>query len=102
MALLISLLISYSTGSSGAAVALLFPVILPLAYQMGVPFEFVIGAIVSGAVFGDQNSPISDSVILTTTVTDTKIMDHVRTQLPFTGVALLLTSIAFIILTIIV
>jgi Na+/H+ antiporter NhaC len=100
VALIISLLISYSTGSSGASVALLFPVILPIAYQIGVPFEYVIGAIVSGAVFGDQNSPISDSIILTTTVTDVKIMDQVRTQLPFTLTALGLTTVAFIILSI--
>lgn len=98
VSLAIGLLISYSTGSSGAAVALLFPVFIPIAYEMGVPLEFVIGAIVSGAVFGDQNSPISDSVILTTTVTDTSIMDHVRTQIPFTAVALALAAIGFIIL----
>lgn len=98
VALLISLLISYSTGSSGASVALLFPVFLPIAFAIGVPFEFVIGAIVSGAVFGDQNSPISDSVILTTTVTDVAIMDHVRTQLPFTSVALGIATIGFVIL----
>ena len=97
-ALAVSVLISYSTGSSGAAVALLIPIIVPIAYSMQIPLQFVIGAIISGAVFGDQNSPISDSVILTSTVTNVKIMDHVKTQLPYTLIALGISFIGFVLL----
>ncbi len=94
--LYISILTSYSTGSSGAAVALLVPILVPITYNINIPIEIIIGAIVSGGVFGDQNSPISDSVILTTTVTEVSIINHVKTQLPFSLVALLITTIGFL------
>lgn len=90
---LIATVIAYATGTSGGTAAVLVPVLTPVLVPMGIPAAFVLGAIISGAVFGDQNSPISDSVILTSSVTGVPIMDHVRTQMPYTlaawGVALI-------------
>lgn len=84
---LIATAIAYATGTSGGTAAVLVPVLTPVLVPLGVPAPFVLGAIVSGAVFGDQNSPISDSVILTASVTGVPIMDHVRTQTPYTAIA---------------
>lgn len=84
---LIATCIAYATGTSGGTAAVLVPVLTPVLVPMGIPAPFVLGAIISGAVFGDQNSPISDSVILTSSMTGVKIMDHVRTQAPYTLVA---------------
>ena len=86
--LVLSACIAYATGTSGGTASLLVPILVPLAYQIGVPVPYILGVIISGAVFGDQSSPISDSVILTSTVTDVPIMDHVRTQTPYTLCAL--------------
>lgn len=84
---LIATVIAYATGTSGGTAAVLVPVLTPVLVPLGIPAAFVLGAIISGAVFGDQNSPISDSVILTSSVTGVPIMDHVRTQTPYTAVA---------------
>lgn len=84
---LIATVIAYATGTSGGTAAVLVPVLTPVLVPLGIPATFVLGAIISGAVFGDQNSPISDSVILTASVTGVPIMDHVRTQTPYTLVA---------------
>ena len=94
--LIISAIISFSSGSSSAVIILLVPIMLPIAYSNGIELHYVIGAIVSGAVFGDQSSPISDSVILTSLVTDVDIMDHVKSQLAYSGLALGISSILFI------
>jgi Na+/H+ antiporter NhaC len=40
------------------------------------------GAVLGGAVFGDQCSPISDTTILAAMFTGCDLLDHVRTQLP--------------------
>lgn len=96
MALVISSVISFSSGSSSASVILLVPLMLPVAVNAGIPLNYILGALVSGAVFGDQSSPISDSVILTSTVTDTDIMSHVKTQLPYTMFSLIAAAIMFI------
>ena len=96
--LLAAAVISYATGTSGGTVSLLIPIMIPVAYASGIPLEYMIGVIISGAVFGDQSSPISDSVILSSSMTGTKIIDHVRTELPYTLIALLMALIAFTIL----
>ena len=41
-----------------------------------------LGAVLGGAVFGDQCSPISDTTILSSLATGADLMDHVYTQLP--------------------
>lgn len=84
---LIATVIAYATGTSGGTAAVLVPVLTPVLVPLGIPATYVLGAIISGAVFGDQNSPISDSVILTSSVTGVPIMDHVRTQTPYTLIA---------------
>lgn len=98
MALVISSVISFSSGSSSASVILLVPLMLPVAVSAGIPLHYVLGALISGAVFGDQSSPISDSVILTSTVTDVEIMSHVKSQLWYTIPALILAGAFYIIL----
>ena len=90
--------IAYATGTSGGTAAVLGPVLVPIMVPMGIPPQFVLGMIISGAVFGDQNSPISDSVILTSSMTGVKIMDHVRTQMPYTLLAWAIALIGYVIL----
>ncbi|MEJ6122911.1 sodium:proton antiporter [Vibrio sp. 2-Bac 85] len=84
MVFIIGMLISFSTGSSGATVSILIPIGVSMAINMGIPIPIMIGAIISGAVFGDQNSPISDSVIVASSAAGCEPVLHFRTQLPFT------------------
>jgi Na+/H+ antiporter NhaC len=46
-----------------------------------------IGAVFSGAVFGDHCSPFSDTTIVASIAAGVKPFDHVRTQLPFALIA---------------
>ena len=92
--------VAYATGSSSATVALLFPIFIPMAYQLQIPLPWTIGAVISGAIFGDQNSPISDSVILTSKISGVNIINHVRTQIPYTALALFIAFIGFALLNI--
>lgn len=94
----ISAVIAFSTGTSGGTVAIVTGVLLPMAAMSGVSIPLVLGAIVSGAVFGDQNSIISDSVILTTSVTGVDAITHVKTQLPYTLIAITIAAVAYLIL----
>ena len=95
---LIATVIAYATGTSGGTAAVLVPTLTPVLVPLGIPAAFVLGAIISGAVFGDQNSPISDSVILTSSVTGVPIMDHVRTQTPYTVIAWAAALVGYLIL----
>ncbi|MCW8329048.1 sodium:proton antiporter [Photobacterium sp. SDRW27] len=90
----ICVLISFSTGSSGATVSIMIPIIIPLAVGIGLSIPLAIAAVISGAVFGDQSSPISDSVIIASTAADCTPERHFATQLPYT-VAVALLSLMF-------
>ncbi len=85
--------IAFATGTSFGTYAVMFPVVLPLAYAMQPDptyISIVFGALLGGAVFGDQCSPISDTTILSSMFAGSDLMDHVRTQLPMAlGAAML-------------
>ncbi len=94
---------SFATGTSWGTMALLFPTALPLAVPLavsgGIPPEqihsyiyCVTGAILTGAIFGDHCSPISDTTIMASMSCRVSHIEHVRTQMPY---ALTIGAISF-------
>ncbi len=94
VAFLFTCLISFSTGSSAGTIAIMMPILLPMAMALNVHIPMIVGAIAGGAVFGDHTSPISDTTIMSCSSTDCDVVSHVKTQLPyslcFAGAALVL------------
>ncbi|MCP4302965.1 MAG: sodium:proton antiporter [Gammaproteobacteria bacterium] len=83
--MIICMIVSFSVGSSWGTYAVVFPIALPLAYAISPDAMYItlsFGAIMGGAVFGDQCSPISDTTILSSLACGSDLMDHVFTQLP--------------------
>lgn len=76
-------LISFSTGSSWGTFAILIPLAIPMAYGLDAPLIVSIGSVLSGGLFGDHCSPISDTTILSSMGAGCDHMDHVRTQIPY-------------------
>lgn len=95
LTLLLSALIAYCTGTSGGTVAIMTGIIVPMAILENVSVPLVVGAIISGGVFGDQNSVISDSVILTSSMTGVDAVTHVRTQMPYCLIALGIAAVLY-------
>ena len=87
---LLCMIIAFATGTSWGTYAVVFPLAMPLAWSV-LPdptyIQICFGAVLGGAVFGDQCSPISDTTILSSMFTGCDLMDHVRTQLPLAGTA---------------
>lgn len=75
--------VGFSTGSSWGVWAIMMPLSIPVAASFGIPVELMIGAALSGGVFGDHCSPISDTTILASTAAGADHVQHVRTQLPY-------------------
>jgi Na+/H+ antiporter NhaC len=89
--------IAFATGTSWGTYAVVFPIALPLAWALQPDVTYLqicFGAVLGGAVFGDQCSPISDTTILSSMFTGCDLMDHVRTQLPLALAAAILGAIA--------
>lgn len=102
MLMLLCIVIAFSTGTSWGTYAVVFPVAVPLVWAvLPDPFFLTVcfGAVVGGAVFGDQCSPISDTTILSSLATGCDLMDHVYTQAPL---AILAASIGAILSTLMV
>lgn len=123
--MLTCMIIAFSIGSSWGTYAVIFPITVPLALalaatRIGVDpttiaqvaadgganwasilffVKVCFGAVIGGAVFGDQCSPISDTTVLSSMFTGCDVMDHVSTQCP---ISLVVAGIGALISTILV
>lgn len=87
--------VAFATGSSWGVWAIMMPIGLPIAHQFGIPMELMIGAVLSGGVFGDHCSPISDTTILASTAAGSDHIQHVRTQLPYATLVAACSAVGF-------
>ena len=79
--------IAFSTGTSWGTFAIMIPIAVPMARDMDANTLMAIAAVLGGGVFGDHCSPISDTTILSSMASATDHVDHVKTQLPYAGIA---------------
>ena len=76
--------ISFSTGTAYGTMTILMPLAIPLAYSINPEMSFVVvsvSAVLTGAIFGDHCSPISDTTILSSMGAGCNHIDHVKTQI---------------------
>jgi len=89
-------LISFTTGTSWGTFAILIPIGMPMVELLGLPPSLVLAAILSGGVFGDHCSPISDSTAVSSVASGCDLLEHVKTQLPYALFCGALALIAFL------
>ncbi len=88
--------ISFATGSSWGAMAILMPVVIPTSHGLSTaaqnpvgsdPYTLIlvgtISSVLAGSVWGDHCSPISDTTILSSMASGSDHIAHVRTQIPY-------------------
>ena len=81
-------LISFATGTAYGTMSILMPLAIPLAWAVSPDMGFVItctSGVLTGAIFGDHCSPISDTTILSSMGTSCNHIDHVQTQIYYAG-----------------
>ena len=78
-----SAFISFSTGTSWGTFAIMIPIAVPTAIYSEASVSLAVAAVLSGSVFGDHCSPISDTTIVSSMASACDHIDHVRTQLPY-------------------
>ena len=79
---------SFATGTSYGTMAIFIPTAVPVAFALdgdtyGLTTVISLGAVLDGAIFGDHCSPISDTTIMSSISSSCDLVDHVRTQLPY-------------------
>lgn len=83
MTFLIGAVMSFATGSSWGTYAIMMPLVISASHAIGAPMYVAIGAVLSGGMFGDHCSPISDTTILSASGAGCSQFDHVKTQIPY-------------------
>jgi len=94
---LVSAITAFSTGTSWGTFSIMMPIGLALAATMGLDIPLVIAAVISGGIFGDHSSPISDTTIISSMAADCDHVEHVRTQLPYAMIGGVLAGVGFLI-----
>ncbi len=91
--------IAFTMGSSWATMGIVTPIALPVAFELTGDFGLapvVVGAVFSGAIFGDHTSPISDTTVLSSTFTGADLIDHVRTQAYYAVTVVLVVTLCYL------
>jgi Na+/H+ antiporter NhaC len=91
-------IMAFATGTSWGTFSIMIPVAVPMAVAMDADVALCIGAVISGGIFGDHCSPISDTTIISSLASDCEVIEHVKTQLPYaliSGVIAFLLFVAF-------
>jgi Na+/H+ antiporter NhaC len=92
-----SAVVAFATGTSWGTMSILLPLVVGMSYSMGETSDLggmllmamSIGAVLEGSIFGDHCSPISDTTVLSSTASASDHIDHVRTQMPYAVLVML-------------
>jgi tetracycline resistance efflux pump len=98
---IVSAFMAFSVGSSWGTFAIMIPIAIPIATTLGLPVPLMLGAAISGAIFGDHASPISDTTVVASMASATDHIDHVRTQLPYALLAATISAFGFLLASLI-
>ena len=92
----LSAAVAFATGSSWGTLAILMPLVVPIANGLATDAGMAVGSaaystiligtissVLAGSVWGDHCSPISDTTILSSTASACDHIAHVRTQMPY-------------------
>jgi Na+/H+ antiporter NhaC len=88
---------SFCTGSSWGTMAILMPMAIQIGHINGVDLPLMASAVLSGSLFGDHTSPISDTTLLASMASGSEHIDHVKTQLGYASIVGACSFVLFII-----
>ena len=104
----LSALISFATGTSWGTFGIMIPIAMPIVTALAqakgysMPMEvnatmITVSGVLSGAVFGDHASPISDTTILSSTGAGVPHLEHVATQMPYAVFVAVCSFVGFLV-----
>ena len=92
---IICAIVSVMTGSSWTTIATIGIALLGIGQAQGFEDGWIAGAIISGAYFGDRISPLSDTTVLASSVTDTPLFKHIKYMMITTVPSMIITLTIF-------
>src|SRR5690606_27013040 len=75
---LVCAIVSLATGSSWSTGGTVGIALIGVGQALGIPLGMVAGAVISGAYFGDNMSPLSDTTTLAPAMAGTDLFTHIK------------------------
>lgn len=94
---IVAAIIAFATGTSWGTFSIMLPIAVPLAVGLDAPVALAMGAVISGGVFGDHCSPISDTTIISAMASGCTLQEHTTTQLPYALISAGISLVGFVI-----
>ncbi|MEY8762615.1 MULTISPECIES: Na+/H+ antiporter NhaC family protein [Clostridium] len=91
--------LSMSLGTSVGTIVTLTPIAIGVAKKTGLPIAFLVAAVVSGAMFGDGLSMISNSTVAATKTQDCEMVDKFKANIKIVFPAAIIALIIYAFLT---
>ncbi|WP_163970386.1 Na+/H+ antiporter NhaC [Oceanobacillus halotolerans] len=86
---------SLATGTSWGTAGTAGIAMVAIGEGLGIPLPMVVGAVLSGAYFGDKLSPLSDSTVLSSSMSKVDIIEHIKSLLYVSIPAFVISGLAF-------
>ena len=86
---------SLATGSAWTSAATFGVAAMGISIGLGIPAPLTAGAVISGSVFGDKLSPLSDTTNLAPAVTGTDLFSHIKSMIYTTVPAMVISLVLF-------
>lgn len=93
---IIGALVSTAMGTSMGTIAALAPIAVGISQALGIDPALMAGAVISGAMFGDNLSMISDTTIAATQIHPCSLRDKFKVNFKIAFVPLILTLLFFV------
>lgn len=94
-AVLVCCVVSLATGSSWSTMGTVGVALLGIGQSLGMPIGLIVGAIISGAYFGDKLSPLSETTNLAPAMAGTDLFTHIKYMLYSTVPSLIICLIIY-------
>jgi len=94
---IVSAFMAFATGTSWGTFAIMMAIAVPMSQALGTNMYMAVAAVMSGGIFGDHCSPISDTTIISSMAAASDHIDHVKTQLPYALAMGALSAIFFLV-----
>lgn len=96
-AFIVCAITSLATGTSFGSAGTAGIAMMGIGTSFGLPVALVAGAVISGCYVGDKISPLSDTTVMTASLSKVNLIEHIKSMLYVSAPAFLLAGILFLV-----
>lgn len=96
-AFIVCTITSIATGTSFGSAGTAGIAMMGIGASFDLPMALVAGAVISGCYVGDKLSPLSDTTVMTASLSKVNLIEHIKSMLYVSGPAFLIAGVLFLV-----